>query len=111
MEKENRILPRLLEELKLAKTIGCMASVKNDELFELIELLEKENYWRNQYDFHIESATRFQLTADKYWEQSKRLKEICKNLIYSIDGEFVSQQLSNQAESAEEELQLMELNK
>jgi len=74
MEKTNRILPRLLNELKLSKTIGCAASVQNNELFELIELLEKENYWRNQYDGQIISRNHFELRCDDLYRENQALK-------------------------------------
>lgn len=107
---KNQVLPELLKELELAETIGCKGTVQNQDIHELMQILKNQNYWREQYNFQINSVNRFQLTSDKYYNQSLRLKEIIKNLIYSIDGEFVSEQLSNAAESAEEELQLMEIN-
>ena len=51
------------------------------------------------------------MQCGKLSNDNVRLREILYNLIYSIDGEFVSEQLSDSAESAKEEMQLMELNK
>lgn len=68
--------------------------------------VEGKDLLRWMEEYHQGETTKM---ISDFIEEKNRLKDIIKNLIYTIDGEFVSEQLSQQAQSAEEELQLMEI--
>lgn len=81
-------------------------NMKLDVARAMLYNVEGKDLLRWMEEYHQGETTKM---ISDFIEEKNRLKDIIKNLIYTIDGEFVSEQLSQQAQSAEEELQLMEI--